>query len=604
MSTLQEVSDILRENGEDQLEIQMDIMSIAEGILQKMDILAAQATAENRVEGEKKTSSGVTVLDMATFQIVERITDRLTRSEQEEFQQETNSLLSDLLDTMDDIKDSVLSILSVVGESPLPMPVTVMGEEGLDSSPEASEASEESVENLKQVEESREEALGEKVKEKRSFDLKGPLAGIMGVIKSITKFFKTIALVVGAAIVGIMAFGTSEQVDKMLDAVGGLFTTISEALEPVFKYLKEDLLPKLVELIPPVLETIGLLFEKIIGPMFENFILPAASMALDGILMFFNFLSDALKNPREIAEEVMEDIKDLFLDIGDFFADAIDRFVVAVGNGLNNIIDGIANLVSKIPLVGEEAAEKVRSLKGEFAEEATQRMVSRQEASEERDRRGRELNAEKEVRRSGAEGKAAEIMKLESIQKQLIMEGKGPNDPELRKVEKELFVLKSGGGVPSPEVKVSGQQPAIVVPVRQAPSAIVEGQQLQVADIVVGNRLPENITKNSDGTFDAYNPSTKQSATFASLTEAENYSKKSILEMTPVASRVEQTSTMNKATSQNQEIKSESFSPSIVNAPTTSNVNNISSVSNAIIQDMPLAKNYTDAYSGIVGIRN
>lgn len=614
MSTLEEVTQLLKENGEDQLEIQLEIMSISQSMLDKLHQIAEASVASSNVSGVAEAD--ISVFDMLTNQLVEGVVDRFYTSETEEFLEEANTIaregndianeslfaLRNLLTaigmlnhSLDDINNSVIESSVVDGSEPEPVKVVEV---------EAKEDSVDSIEELQQAEERREEAPTER-RRFGGLGLDSPLKGIKSMLKGITSFFKTISKIVGIALLGILAFGTDEQVEKMVDTLKNLFNTIADALEPVFLYLKEELLPKLVELIPVVLETIGLLFEKVISPLLTNVIMPLASMAMDGLVSFFEFVSDALKNPKEVAEEVLFDITDFFKDIGDFFGNAFDKLIVSLDGTINSVIDGLADMASNIPVVGESAAEKIRSMKSDFSSDARTRIEEREEESKARDRRAMELNAEKEVRRSGVTGDEAELVKLKSIQKQMIMSGVGVNDPELIEIERKIYRMERGLPPVQPTApSLETTAPAISVPVRETPSVEVDtGPQRAIT--VGRERLPEFVTREGEA-YRAYNPATKKFSYFTDIQSAKEFTTLSFEEavkIAPMQPRVSQTNSMTQVMNENSQIQSEESMPSIVNAPSTSNVNNINSVSNNIMQEMPLARDFSDNYSGLVGIR-
>jgi hypothetical protein len=167
---------------------------------------------------------------------------------------------------------------------------------------------------------------------------------------------------------------------------------------------------------------------------------------------------------------------------------------------------------------------------------------------------------------------------------------------------------------PSPEVTVSAPPtPEVSVSVPAAPASEPEIQ-----------KLPEFVTVDAvSGRFMAFSPSRQERALFDTVEEAkafvESKSEKQIAlekemqknfeemmaegDAQTSSPRVEQSNQLENVSNQNSEMKSEqnSASANVVNAPSTSNVSNVSNNTQVMSVPMPPSKNFDDNYAGIVG---
>ena len=658
MSTLTEVASILRENGDDQLEVQLELTTIAENILASINAF---------IEGVSSAAMGsvsISAGDMIQNEIIEGVGDALTTSREEEALDRSASILTEMLKSINFLQEDIQSVYDILDER-LESPDRLGDLEDLEAEREAAAAGQTPA---------------------SGGGPSGPSGGIFGgiikVVKKIGKFFSMVGIAIAAAIGAVFAFGDDNQIEKMIETLKNVFTTIIDALTPAFNFIKDEIIPVLIDLIPPVLEAIGFLFDKVIGPIITDVILPIVKVALDGLLAFFNFVSDAINNPREVAAEVMFKIVDFFKDIGDFFGDMTDKVMIALGNTINSVLEGLAGFVEDIPIVGESAAESLRGMKTDISEEAEKRIEERADASRERDAESERLTQERIARREARQAPAAptaeplpenyeEQQKL--AERQLdVMEGDAPADqvfaqsldtaqtgefltPEQMQELKERTISETQTRVETavpeitqtrvatavPEVRVDVPTPAISVPV---PAPVVQAAPA-AESIPPAITIPEGVRVTPFGSYASYNKFTNTQAQFDTVEEAVKFKDASIEEaatmdsyaaeiyekrkqldeqmqanfaeleaelaaetsasVVPVATREQQSGQMAQATDQNTEMKAEqsSASANIVSAPTSNTTNNVSNTQQIISSPMPAAKNNDDGYGGLIGTR-
>lgn len=629
MSTLAEVASILRENGDDQLEVQLELTTIAESILASINSLVEGVTSA--ATGSVDISAG----DMIQNEIIEGIGDALTTSREEATLDSQTSILTEMLKSINFLSEDIQSVYDIL-------------EERLQD-PNAIASSADALEDMEALESERESGGSTTTSSARDSGSSGGgvFARIMKVVKKIGKFFSMVGIAIAAAIGAVFAFGDENQIEKMIETLKNVFTTIIDALTPAFNFIKDEIIPVLIDLIPPVLEAIGFLFEKVIGPIVTDVILPLVKVALDGLLAFFNFVSDAIKNPREVAAEVMFKIVDFFKDIGDFFGDMTDKVMIALGNTINSVLEGLAGFVEDIPIVGESAAESLRGMKTDMAGEAEERMSARAEASRERDRQSAQMTADRIARRGG--DSTPEAAQDENYQKQQELAEKQLDAMEseekvLEKQEevretKEKVLQTSTQTAAVPDVVVDAPAPAISVPV---PAPVVQSAQTAAEAVPKAITIPDGVRVTPFGSYASYNKFTNTQAQFDTVEEAikfkdasieeaatmdsyaaEIYEKRKQLDeqmqsnfaeletelaaetgasVVPIPTREQQSGQMNRATSQNADMKAEaSQSTQVVNAPNTSNVSNVSNNTQVMSVPMPPSKNNDDNYAGIVG---
>jgi len=623
MSTLTEVASILRENGDDQLEVQLELTTIAENILDSINSF---------IEGVSSAATGsvdISAGDMIQNEVIEGIGDALTTSREEAALDSQTSILTEMLKAINFLSEDIQNVYDIIDER-LESPNRLDDLEDL-------EEERETTQQVTAASEGRQTSAGG-----------GPFAGIMKVVKKIGSFFTKIGLAIGVAIGAVIAFGDENQVAKMVETLKNVFTTIIDALTPAFNFIKDEIIPVLVDLIPPVLDAVGFLFEKVIGPIITDVILPIVKVALDGLLAFFNFVSDAIRNPREVAEEVMFKIVDFFKDIGDFFGDMTDRVMIALGNTINSVLESLASFVADIPVVGESAAESLRGMKTDMAESAEQRIEERAKESRERDKESQRLTQERIARRGGdttTETKLSEnyIQQQELAEKQLdAMESEEKvleKEAEVRET-KEQVLQTSTQTAAVPDVVVDAPAPAISVPV---PAPVVQAPTA-AESIPPAITIPDGVRVTPFGSYASYNKFTNTQAQFDTVEEAvkfkdatieeaarmdsyaaEIYEKRQQLDekmqsnfaeleaelaaeesasIVPVATREQQSGAMTAANDQNTEMKAEaSQSTNVVSAPTSNTTNNVSNNTQVISNPIPPARNRDDNYSGMVGTR-
>ena len=615
MSTLAEVASILRENGDDQLEVQLELTTIAESILASINSLVEGVTSA--ATGSVDISAG----DMIQNEIIEGVGDALTTSREETALDSQTSILTEMLKSINFLSEDIQSVYDILEER-LQSP-DVLGA-GAD------------LEDMEALEAERETAQSPRASTGRDSGSSGGgvFARIMKVVKKIGKFFSMVGIAIAAAIGAVFAFGDDNQIEKMIETLKNVFTTIIDALTPAFNFIKDEIIPVLIDLIPPVLEAIGFLFEKVIGPIITDVILPIVKVALDGLLAFFNFVSDAIKNPREVAAEVMFKIVDFFKDIGDFFGDMTDKVMIALGNTINSVLEGLASFVEDIPIIGESAAEGLRGMKTDMAGEAEERMSARAEASRERDRQSAQMTADRIARRGG--NSTPEAAQDENYQKQQELAEKQLDAMEseekvLEKQEevretKEQVLQTSTQTAAVPNVVVDAPAPAISVPVS---SPIVQGPTTSES-IPTAITIPEGVRVTPAGKFASFNKVTNTQGFFDTVEEAVKFKDASIEQaatmdayaaqifeerkkiesesinssVTGIATREQQSGDMARVTDQNADMKaSSSQSMNVVNAPNTSNVNNVSNTTQIMSSPVPPSRNRDDNYSGIVSGR-
>lgn len=628
MSTLSEVASILRENGDDQLEVQLELTTIAESILASINSLIEGVTSA--ATGSVDISAG----DMIQNEIIEGIGDALTTSREEAALDSQTSILTEMLKSINFLSEDIQSVYDILEER-LQDPNALASADALGD-----------MEALESERESGQSTAASSGRDSGSSG-GGVFARIMKVVKKIGKFFSMVGIAIAAAIGAVFAFGEDNQIEKMIETLKNVFTTIIDALTPAFNFIKDEIIPVLIDLIPPVLEAIGFLFEKVIGPIVTDVILPIVKVALDGLLAFFNFVSDAIKNPREVAAEVMFKIVDFFKDIGDFFGDMTDKVMIALGNTINSVLEGLAGFVEDIPVVGESAAESLRGMKTDMAGEAEERMSARAEASRERDRQSAKMTEERIARRGG--DSTPEAAKDENYQKQQELAEKQLDAMEseekvLEKQEevretKEQVLQTSTQTAAVPDVVVDAPAPAISVPV---PAPVVQAAQTAAEAVPKAITIPDGVRVTPFGSYASYNKFTNTQAQFDTVEEAVKFKDASIEEaatmdsyaaeiyekrkqldeqmqsnfaeleaelaaetsasVVPIPTREQQSGQMNRATSQNADMKAEaSQSTQVVNAPNTSNVSNVSNNTQVMSVPMPPSKNNDDNYAGIVG---
>ena len=658
MSTLTEVASILRENGDDQLEVQLELTTIAENILASINAF---------IEGVSSAAMGsvsISAGDMIQNEIIEGVGDALTTSREEEALDRSASILTEMLKSINFLQEDIQSVYDILDER-LESPDRLGDLEDLEAEREAAAAGQTPA---------------------SGGGPSGPSGGIFGgiikVVKKIGKFFSMVGIAIAAAIGAVFAFGDDNQIEKMIETLKNVFTTIIDALTPAFNFIKDEIIPVLIDLIPPVLEAIGFLFDKVIGPIITDVILPIVKVALDGLLAFFNFVSDAINNPREVAAEVMFKIVDFFKDIGDFFGDMTDKVMIALGNTINSVLEGLAGFVEDIPIVGESAAESLRGMKTDISEEAEKRIEERADASRERDAESERLTQERIARREARQAPTAPTAEplpenyeeqQQLAERQLdVMEGDAPADkvfaqsldtaqtgefltPEQMQELKERTISETQTRVETavpeitqtrvatavPEVRVDVPTPAISVPV---PAPVVQAAPA-AESIPPAITIPEGVRVTPFGSYASYNKFTNTQAQFDTVEEAVKFKDASIEEaatmdsyaaeiyekrkqldeqmqanfaeleaelaaetsasVVPVATREQQSGQMAQATDQNTEMKAEqsSASANIVSAPTSNTTNNVSNTQQIISSPMPAAKNNDDGYGGLIGTR-
>ena len=137
-----------------------------------------------------------------------------------------------------------------------------------------------------------------------------------------------------------------------------VITKVLMMVMDVFMMLIDALMPVVEQIVPPIMalmETIMMVVMQVVEAL-----MPVVEMLLDLLVPIINHVVNVL---MFIFDKILGPVLAVLVPVIEFVADLARMFFNFLISMFNGLLEGIAFLVSKIPFVGEDAAESLRAMK-------------------------------------------------------------------------------------------------------------------------------------------------------------------------------------------------------------------------------------------------